>query len=71
METRFKDFKERGEMELAIAYTKCQEKAEAFAKQLREEIPDVELKFVDPLSLSISCHIGPGALAVTAARVVR
>ncbi len=71
LETRFKDFKERGEMELAIAYTKCQEKAEAFAKQLREEIPDVELKFVDPLSLSISCHIGPGALAVTAARVVR
>lgn len=71
LETRFKDFKERGEMELAIAYTKCQEKAEAFAKQLREEIPDVELKFVDPLSLSISCHIGPGALAVVAARVVR
>lgn len=71
LETRFKDFKERGEMELAIAYTKYQEKAEAFAKQLREEIPDVELKFVDPLSLSISCHIGPGALAVTAARVVR
>lgn len=71
LETRFKDFKERGEMELAIAYTKCQEKAEAFAKQLREEIPDVELKFIDPLSLSISCHIGPGALAVTAARVVR
>ncbi len=71
LETRFKEFKEKGEMELAIAYTNCQEKAEDFARQVREEIPDVELKFIEPLSLSISCHIGPGALAVVATRVVR
>ena len=33
------------------------------AEELKAEFPDCELKFVDPLSLSVAVHIGPGALA--------
>jgi len=28
------------------------------------KLPNVKFRFVDPLSLSVSCHIGAGALAV-------
>ena len=35
-----------------------------FLKRVRRELPDKEI-VGDPLSLSISCHIGPGALAIT------
>lgn len=70
-ETRFKDFVENGEMVLNIAHTNCPEKAEDFAKQVRAEFPGIEIKFIDPLSLSVSCHIGEGSLAIASARKYR
>ena len=70
-ETRFKDLADKGEMVLNIAHTNCPEKAEDFAKQVREEFPGVEIKFIDPLSLSVSCHIGEGSLAIASARKYR
>lgn len=70
-ETRFKEFVDKGEMLLNIAHTNCPQKAEDFAKQVREEFPGVEIRFVDPLSLSISCHIGEGSLALASARRYR
>ena len=36
-------------------------------KELQEKYPSADI-IVAPLSLSISCHIGPGSLAVTATR---
>ena len=71
IETRFKDYRDRKELQLAVAYTNCKEKAEDFANQIRSEIPDIDLEYVEPLSLSISCHIGPGALAVAVSRIVK
>ena len=70
-ETRFKDFVENGEMELYVAYTDCREKAEVFAEQIKQEFPNVPLKFINPLSLSVSCHIGEGSIAVACARVYK
>lgn len=70
LETRFKDFVKKGQIRLYIAHTNCQEKAEAFAEEIRQKIPKVPLTYVDPLSLSISCHIGDGALAIACARVL-
>jgi len=34
--------------------------------EMQAAFPENEITMVDPLSLSVSCHIGPGALAVTA-----
>jgi len=52
---------------LAIAHTQNAEAAEEFRKELQEKYPSDDI-IVAPLSLSISCHIGPGSLAVTATR---
>lgn len=54
-------------MYLEMAYTHNGEEAEAFKKEVQEAFPGMEIQ-MDPLSLSISCHIGPGALAVACSR---
>ena len=52
-------------MHMAVAYTKDVQAAQEFKAQLQEAFLGHEIDFVDPLSLSVACHIGPGALAVT------
>ena len=54
-------------MYLEMAYTHNREEAEAFKKEVQEAFPGMEIQ-MDPLSLSISCHSGPGALAVACSR---
>lgn len=66
METRFKTLREQGKMTLAIAHTQNSDEANAFKDEVCVHFPDVEFTFTDPLSLSVSCHIGPGALALAA-----
>jgi DegV family protein with EDD domain len=68
METRFKDEIAKGEVILSMAYTNNIEEALDFKKQIEEAIPELPVIFCNPLSLSVSCHIGPGALAVTIQR---
>lgn len=68
METRFKDFVDNDEISISIAYTDCKDKAMEFVEQVKKEFPDIRIKFVNPLSLSVSCHIGEGALAIACAR---
>lgn len=64
LETRFKPYREAGKMAIGVAHTQNFEEAQKFAEELREAFPDCELNYIDPLSLSVACHIGPGALAV-------
>ena len=64
LETRFKDQVAAGKMQLAIAHTENFEEAKKFKEEINDAIPNLEVKYVDPLSLSVSCHIAPGALAV-------
>ncbi len=59
--TRFAEYK--GKMKLTIAYTDKNDEALIFKKEV-EEAFGMPVEFVDPLSLSVSCHIGPGALAL-------
>lgn len=66
-ETRFKDLVAAGKMTLCIAHTENLAEAEKFKAELAEVFPNVEITFINPLSLSVSCHIGPGALAVACA----
>ncbi|SES72022.1 EDD domain protein, DegV family [Pseudobutyrivibrio sp. C4] len=49
---------------ISIAHTQNQEAAEKFKEELEAEFPGKDI-WIDPLSLSVSCHIGPGALACT------
>lgn len=63
LDTRFKDLRAQGKMTLAVAHTQNYAEANNFAEELKENFPDVKFTFIDPLSLSVSCHIGPGALA--------
>ena len=64
---RFGD--ESGEnMHLFIAYTKDKETAMEFREQVKEVFPNNEITIVDPLSLSVACHIGPGSLAIACAK---
>lgn len=63
-EGRFKDLIAEGKMTLCIAYTENLNEAIKFKEEIQYEFPEVEFTYVNPLSLSVSCHIGPGALAV-------
>ena len=71
LSARFAQFHKDGEMSLSVAYTDNRTEAEIFRKELEEAFPDVPVLYADPLSLSVSCHIGPGALACTATRVLK
>ena len=53
-----------------VAHTNNYEAANQLIEDLKVEIPQAEAYYVDPLSLSVACHIGPGALAIAASRVV-
>lgn len=64
LEKRFSKQAAEGKMTLSVAHTDNLAEAENFANELRETFPSLELEFIDSLSLSVSCHIGPGALAV-------
>lgn len=52
---------------LHIAYTKDAEEAELWKQEVMEVFPGFRLKMA-PLSLSVACHIGPGALALACTR---
>jgi fatty acid-binding protein DegV len=56
-------------MNLAVAYTYDLEAAGAFKEEIQKEFPNNEI-VVNPLSLSVSCHIGPGALAIACSKVI-
>ena len=49
---------------IAMAYTYDLEAAKLFMNEVQQAFPNKNI-VLDPLSLSVSCHIGPGALAVT------
>lgn len=63
-ETRFKDSAQKKRIHLAIAHTNNEEMAREYEAQVREEFEGFGEIQVDPLSLSIACHIGPGSLAL-------
>ena len=65
---RFND-PEGKNMYLEIAYTYNLEAAEAFRREVEEEFPGMEI-VMNPLSLSVSCHIGPGALAIASSKKI-
>ena len=59
---RYHEYDEKGEMYLQIAHTNNEEAALVYKEEIMKEFPGYDIH-MDPLSLSVSCHIGPGALA--------
>ena len=70
-----KDFEERfggfdaKDVWLSGAYTFDKDGAMNWKKEVEEVFPGYEMH-LDPLSLSVACHIGPGALAIAASRKI-
>ena len=75
IEAMKKDFRERfhdesGEsIHLELSYTHDLEAANAFKEEVQAAFPGCEI-LMQPLSLSISCHIGPGALAIACSKKI-
>ena len=54
---------------LEVAYTKNLDAAKQFAEELLKEFPGFDI-VINPLSLSVACHIGPGSLAVACCKKI-
>lgn len=68
-EGRFGKYVEAGEMCLQMAYTGNKEEAEEFKEEVQAVFLGADIH-MDPLSLSVACHIGHGALAVACSKKV-
>lgn len=63
IENRFGGVSKDNQIYLQIAHTENEAAAMQLKEELQEAFPDYSI-CVDHLSLSISCHIGPGSLAI-------
>ena len=70
LKNRFTEYAANGEMQISVAHTANEAEAKLFAEELQATFRNVTVKFIDPLSLSVSCHIGPGSLACALSRVL-
>lgn len=55
---------------LYVAHTHNGEAAEEFRQEIMERFPNQEVE-IDPLPMSISCHLGPGALAIACSKKMK
>ena len=58
-----------GNVKIQIAYAKDQEAALQWKEEVEQHFPDHEV-VMNPLSLSVACHIGPGALALACTQIL-
>lgn len=63
IENRFGGVSKENQIYLEIAHTQNEEAANQLKEELQEMFPDYPI-YIDHLSLSVSCHIGPGSLAI-------
>ena len=71
LETRFADLHKKGLVNISVAYTYDKSLADEFKQEIEQEIKNVKVLWTDPLSLSVSCHIGPNAVAVAISSVYK
>ena len=69
IEHRFGGLTEEKNIWLEIAYTYNREAAEQFKQEALEVFPGYDIH-IDPLSLCVACHIGPGALALACCKKI-
>ena len=61
---RFRMDDRRSDLWIAVAYSGNEEEGAKWKEEVQAAFPQNEI-IMNPLSLSVACHIGPGALAVT------
>lgn len=64
---RFHAAEDARDVWIHMAYTGTREEIDVFKNEVQAVWPAHQIT-VDPLSLSVSCHIGPGAIALTATK---
>ncbi|MBE5757653.1 MAG: DegV family protein [Clostridiales bacterium] len=69
IEMRFKGIVNDKKLKVFIAHSNDVDSAEAFRLQIEKELSGVFIEYIDELSMSVACHIGPGSLAIACARV--
>ena len=69
IENRFGGLTEDKHIWLQVAYTYDRSAAENFRQEIAAVYPGYDIN-VDPLSLSVACHIGPGSLAFACCRKI-
>jgi DegV family protein with EDD domain len=67
IEKRFGGISKDNPIDLSIAHTENEEAAKVLKEELQAVFPDYPI-YIDHLSLSVSCHIGPGSLAIACSR---
>lgn len=55
---------DNSKIHVAVAHSNNEEEAKVFLEEIKKEIPNAKDYYIDHLSLSVSCHIGPGSLAI-------
>ena len=69
MDTDFAESQGPENLYVAAAYTGDADSAQEWKGELEEAFPGYEI-YMAPLSLSVACHIGPGARAVTVTKLL-
>ena len=70
LEGRFAEAHKQGLIIMQAAYAGNPEEGEEWKKEIMEAFPGMEC-YMAPLSLSISCHIGPGALGIACTKIIK
>lgn len=70
VEGRFPDYVTKGQLKLHVAYTTDEETAKQWKEEVQNMFPDIAITRMDPLSFSVTCHTGPGVLAIAASHAL-
>lgn len=70
VEGRFSDYVTKGQLKLHVAYTTDEETARQWKEEVQSMFPDIAISRMDPLSFSVTCHTGPGVLAIAASHAL-
>ncbi len=70
VEGRFSDYVTKGQLKLHVAYTTDEETARQWKEEVQSVFPDIAISRMAPLSFSVTCHTGPGVLAIAASHVL-
>ena len=70
VEGRFADYVAKGQLKLHVAYTTDEETAKQWLEEVQNAFPNLTITRMDPLSFSITCHTGPGVLAIAASHAL-
>lgn len=70
VEGRFSDYVAKGQLKLHVTYTTDEETARQWKEEVQSMFPDIAISRIDPLSFSVTCHTGPGVLAIAASHAL-